>query len=257
MRGGTEMLERLGEPEERNLPFARNRRCLKQRCICDVHGEVTCFFYDGDEPHCPRCQENLRNAQLEREFRFSSHRIEVKRLLDDSGVDQSMQYMSVEGWESISKDDDAAKSKVSKWIPSNRKFLLMLGGIGAGKTWMAIGICNDLCRRKVSARYITLSMLSMLVKATYGRNAVKTTSGLFKEFMKYDVLVLDEFLPKRWDDFLESLVLERDLLGKRTVFVSNMDEEEVSETVGAHVMSRINGSGDVALFLDEDRRNMD
>lgn len=248
------MLERLGVPEERHVPFIRDRKWLRQQCLCDVHGEVTCLFWECDEPHCPQCQESFRNAQVDREMKMNNHKMEVQKMLDHSGVDPQMQNLSVNGWEVISEDDKVAKQKVSRWVPSAKKFLLMMGGIGAGKTWMAIGICNDMCRLKVTAHYTTMSMLSMLVKSTYGTKAVKTTSSLFKEYMKYDVLILDEFVPKRWDDFLESLILERDLLGKRTVIVSNMDEDEIAATVGDHIMSRIKGSGEMAYFLDEDRR---
>ena len=74
------MLERLGVPEERYVPFIRDRKCLRQQCLCDVHGEVTCLFSEGEEPHCPQCQESFRNAQADREMKMYNHKMEVQKM---------------------------------------------------------------------------------------------------------------------------------------------------------------------------------
>src|SRR5690606_22107003 len=72
--------------------------------------------------------------------------------------------------------------------------LLLLGGIGTGKTHLAVGIALKAIEQNAEAILITLSAMIGKVKATWGQRGSdsKTQEEVIDRFACVDLLVIDE-----------------------------------------------------------------
>lgn len=104
--------------------------------------------------------------------------------------------------------------------------LLLVGGNGTGKPHLATAIAVEACRRKLSARFYTVSgLVETLIEARSERALGRTRSSL----KKLDLLILDELgfvpLPPTGADLLFEVVSDRYERGS-IVLTTNLPFEE-------------------------------
>lgn len=112
------------------------------------------------------------------------------------------------------------------------------GACGSGKTWLACALANAAIRLKKRVLYIRFPEL--LEKYHESIRLGKTTGSIVKKYVKYDLMVIDEFL--MFDLTKEDLFFLLELTEKRydktsTIYCSQYSSDDWYEHLGHNVHS--------------------
>lgn len=144
-------------------------------------------------------------------------------------------------------------------------FLFLLCGIrGSGKTQMGIEIMSEKITKSVDltlaspnyliaptfpALYVPAIDFFMDVKATYRKASIKDAKAVIADYLKPEVLVVDEITVRgetKWeDDLFFSMVDRRYSAMKDTILIANLKPAEVAASVGASIASRMQECGGI------------
>ncbi len=123
------------------------------------------------------------------------------------------------------------------------KNLLFHGDTGIGKTHLAVSILKEILKKEYSGLFISLPLLLTMIKNTYSKNdeSGMTVVDIFKKMKSIDLLVIDDMGAEAGSnhDIQKIFELLDSRLGKPTVFTTNLNYEQFSETFGKRNASRI------------------
>jgi DNA replication protein DnaC len=137
--------------------------------------------------------------------------------------------------------------------------MLMLGNVGNGKTHLAIALVYDVIKKfGVKAKIITAYNLIYAINETYSSSNHKTERQVKREFLDYELLVIDEFDLNRGTNSdqlqLFDVINERYEEMLPTVVISNLSYEELEIRAGRRILSRLLDNGFLLKFTGRDRR---
>jgi len=176
-------------------------------------------------------------------------------LLAAAGIPERYRHCTLDGFELWNKDDPtlgAARRAVQEFIdvyPQIDKGLLLMGGVGTGKTHLAVAALTALVRDKgVRGRFADFTSLVLEIQMTF--DVPGGSRNLMRPLVEAELLVLDELgagKTSTWvTDLLYYLVNTRYLEGRVTVFTTNYsdfpkraDEESLTDRVSARIRSRL------------------
>lgn len=129
-----------------------------------------------------------------------------------------------------------------------RENLLFCGGVGLGKTYTACALIFEAIKRDLDAIYITFYQLTMLKFDDY---------HAFKNLANCDFLVIDEYAVNMTDKsstvFYE-IIDQRYARNLSTLISTNLDHNQLKNSMSESVYSRLQGSSYVRVFDGIDRR---
>ena len=134
------------------------------------------------------------------------------------------------------------------------KSMMLLGGVGTGKTHLACAIVQRILLCGGSARYVTAMNAIRSIRETWGKGAEKSERDVVEAFAKLDLLVLDEVGQQQGTD--NELVLLYDIINARydqqrpTIIVSNYGVAKVTDYLGERVIDRLRENGGAAVLFD-------
>jgi DNA replication protein DnaC len=123
----------------------------------------------------------------------------------------------------------------------------MLGGFGAGKTWMACALVRRFCLAARYGRYVDAMDYFIELRATFGQRSGPTESTVEASYMKPELLVLDaleERADSAWNDrMLTRLIDKRYKAELSTILISNEQEAAFRQRIGPVIADRIFDAG--------------
>jgi len=124
--------------------------------------------------------------------------------------------------------------------------MLIVGGVGTGKTHIAIGALNALIKSEIYCRYVTeYELLDTYFRKEYTK---------FDGFKMVTVLVIDEVGKRELVDWqmiqLEELISYRYNEMLPTIFITNRTVSEFKEFVGDRVSDRLRDNKIIRVTLD-------
>lgn len=131
--------------------------------------------------------------------------------------------------------------------------LIFCGGVGAGKTHLAIGICHEVIARRHEAVFASVMGAVRSVKETYAKDSEITERDAIQNLIAPDLLVLDEMGVQFGSD-TEKLVLFEIINGryeamKPTIVISNLAKDALVPFMGERVVDRLReGGGRLVAF---------
>ena len=178
-----------------------------------------------------------------------------RRLLDGAQIPARYRHCSLETFELWNADDPTlakARAAVQEFIdlyPDVDRGLLLMGGVGTGKTHLAVAALRALILDKgVRGRFADFTSLVLEIQMTFGTSI--SSRGILAPLVQAELLVLDELgagKATQWVmDLLYYLVNTRYLEGRTTVFTTNFSdfprtaaEESLESRVSARIRSRL------------------
>lgn len=132
----------------------------------------------------------------------------------------------------------------------DRKGLLFYGGVGTGKTHLAIAIAGRLLERGIGCRFVDHRALLKQIQATFDPANPATEAGVVQPLLDVEVLILDDLGVGRATEWaLETLhyILNDRYSGRlATIITTNLDpgeqagsESSLARAVGERLCSRL------------------
>lgn len=125
--------------------------------------------------------------------------------------------------------------------------LIFCGGVGAGKTHLAIGICHEVIARHHEAVFTSVMGAVRSVKETYSKGSEISERDAIQNLITPDLLVLDEMGVQFGSD-TEKLILFEIINGRYeamrpTIVISNLAKDELVPFMGERVVDRLREGG--------------
>lgn len=165
-------------------------------------------------------------------------------------------------WKLTFANDDMKNAELSKLCRNyakrfsiESKWLMLYGGTGVGKSFMAACIANEIVSRGFTARFTTVSQFE---RKLFGS---KSKYELYAEYTTCDLLVIDDVGAERDSDYMKeilfNLIDERVKNGKPIVITTNLPQNEIvnpSDISLKRLMSRIAEKSILYFCKGNDRR---
>jgi hypothetical protein len=158
---------------------------------------------------------------------------------------------------SLNDFTEARANAIREWLENPTDGLLLTGGPGAGKTYLAAAIFITVVNaRKASIRFKRAAQLFQAIRDSYGQEDV-SEEEILGDYIKPRFLVLDDLGAGSLSDHERRYTLEvidRRLNAERpTVITTNLTLKEISERMDERIASRLSGYT-LLKFTGEDRR---
>jgi DNA replication protein DnaC len=234
---------------------------------CETHGEFRdTMMPNGKWTGCTTCYAEHR--ELERlEAKRQAEEYEREERLRAARVPKRFREATLE---SFVPSCDAAKKALNlatsyaddfDQFKADGTCMIFCGGVGTGKTHLAVGIIKRVLDRNMRARFSSVIDAVRSVKETYGRDSEKTEQEAIDEFLRPALLVLDEVGAQFGTD-AEKLILFQIINGRYekvlpTIVISNLAKDALGEFIGERVIDRLRENGGRLIAFDwaSHRRN--
>lgn len=239
---------------------------------CDRHAldwrnSVPAFLADRMKGRCPECDREALATKEQDEARAKQQAVvgkrasHLRRLIDGAEIPKrfagrSFDNYSVEDGNLAQGEALNRAQKFAKNFPmvvERGASFVFCGKPGSGKTHLACAIGNAVMRNHgAGVLFITVFDAIQRVKETYSDKS-QSERTVMQSFTEPDLLILDEVGVQFGTDYEKVIIT--DLINRRyndmrpTIILSNLDEAELSDYLGARVMDRMfEGGGGVIAF---------
>lgn len=233
-------------------PVITEYRCVEQR-ECEKHGMYDAIFSNGDflrdyEQRCPHCAKEA---------------ILKSKLGGRDGIAKRFQRCSFGSYE-VSNDNQATVKEILEAFARDFEMhfeegtpVLLLGGVGTGKTHLACSIANEIAKRGYNSVFRSVAELIRSIRACWGSGG-KEEAELIEFYKNVDLLIIDEVGVQAGSDnernILFDIINGRYEEMKPTILISNETIDGFTRTVGQRIASRLQQDGIFLPFSWSDYR---
>jgi DNA replication protein DnaC len=222
------------------------------------YGKPGEWYYHPCTPECEKKNERREWELMRRDAR-------VAILRERSGLSKRMKGYTLGNFRpTVSNAAGRARVKVDGYLEDWEenleagKGLYFCGGVGTGKTHLAVAVMNELIRRKrVPSLFVTVPELLDNLRETYnkpGRNLDEWMDAV----QNAEFLVLDDLGSERPTEWVRErifvIVNHRYREALPTVFTSNIGPKDLAEQLGERTASRIIAMCDWIALEGDDYR---
>ena len=207
------------------------------------YGKPGEWYYHPCTPECEKKNEQREWELMRRDARVAS-------LLEKSGLSKRLRRYTFANFKPyVSPEAARAVEKVEEYLAhweenrENGRGLYFCGGIGTGKTHLAVAVMNELIQRKrVPSLFVTVPELLDNLRGAYndpGRDLDEWMAAV----KNADFLVLDDLGSERPTEWVQErifvIVNHRYRGALPTVFTSNIGPKDLAAQLGERTASRI------------------
>lgn len=135
------------------------------------------------------------------------------------------------------------------------KNLLLLGGVGSGKTRYSCALAFIAIKRFLTVRYLVLSDLDRILKSSWNSRTI-TEKDIIKDFIDCDLLIVDEVGRSSYSEEFFRIIDGRSNEDKPSILIGNTTTEKFKESFGAAISSRLRANLEVIIFKCGDQRGL-
>ena len=233
---------------------------------CEKHGdhkaEYTKMYNDKYfvQEFCFKCvKESEAKQQLEDERIRVADDIERDKTRKESlrvnaGVSKRNLYKTFDDYICTNEGQTKAKNDCARYVENfpNDKSLIMVGGVGTGKTLLASAMIESLVD-KHKCKIVKLIEIVRELKATWSRDSETSEEKIIDWYTKLDLLIIDEVGSQFGSDteklFIFEIIDGRYQNMKPTIIISNLDINGVKDAIGERCVDRLReGGGSMIAF---------
>jgi len=222
------------------------------------YGKPGEWYYHPCTPECEKKNERREWELMRRDAR-------VATLRERSGLSKRMKGYTLGNFRpTVSNAAGRARVKVDGYLEDweeNReagKGLYFCGGVGTGKTHLAVAVMNELIRRKrIPSLFVTVPELLDNLRETYNKPG-RNLDEWMDVVQNAEFLVLDDLGSERTTEWVRErifvIVNHRYREALPTVFTSNIGPKDLAEQLGERTASRIIAMCDWIALEGDDYR---
>ena len=246
--------KKLGDKEQTGL----------DEFICDIHGKEFVGYGEGYKTCCIKCEEKVKHIEACMRVISEAHSSlclpkRLKKCTFDSYIPENNEAIKI-----LKKCENFCNSADDKKSGG----LILIGGVGTGKTHLAAAICQDFCNQAITSCYTTVSRIVRSIKDSWNKKISKddwgatveneTEEDIIREHATCGLLVIDE-IGSQYGSDTERIVIS-EIINDRynrmlpTIIIGNVTFSEVQEAIGKRAVDRICDNGQVLIFNWESHR---
>ncbi len=207
------------------------------------YGKPGEWYYHPCTPECEKKNEQREWELMRRDARVGS-------LVEKSGLSKRLKSYTFSNFKPyVSPEAARAVERVEEYLGSweeNRedgKGLYLCGGVGTGKTHLAVAVLNEVVRKKrVPSLFVTVPELLDNLREAYNKPG-RDLDEWMDAVQNADFLVLDDLGSERVTEWVRErifvIVNHRYREQLPTVFTSNVGPKDLAEQLGERTASRI------------------
>ena len=211
--------------------------------------------------HCMTCvSEKDAEKKLEDETKQKDLDIyNAKRKRENNrigaGISKRNLYKTFDDYICTTEGQTKAKNDCVRFTESfpSDKSMIMVGGVGTGKTLLASAILDSLVDDN-QCEIIKVIELIRSLKATWSKDSTETEESIIKYYIGLDLLILDEVGSQFGSDteklFIFDIIDGRYQDMKQTILISNLDIDGIKEVIGERCVDRLREGGGSMIAFD-------
>lgn len=225
---------------------------------CPKHGEFE-TWKKGDEPlQCPKCKQEEEHARQVEQDRLEYQRIKQAQ----AHIPTRYREKRFTNYQAVTEEQKNALAECQNFARNfaqhKHRSLVLVGGVGTGKTHLACSILNELILESpLNGLFVTVSETSRRIKNTWIRfntsDYQETESDVIEQLIKPDLLVIDEVGLQQSDfekNWLFDVLNQRYNANKGTVIISNLKGKDLVEYLGERAIDRLKEDGGKSLLMN-------
>lgn len=229
---------------------------------CKTHGEFIGKFYEISEGGkgyggaCQKCLKLAKEKEQEENDKVEKGRAEARKIRarESSGISKRNMHKTFDDYICTTEMQTKAKNDCMRYVENfpTDKSLIMVGGVGTGKTLLASAMLDSLVD-KHRCRMIKVIDLIRHLKDTWKKDSESSEQEIIEYFVGLDLLILDEVGSQFGSDteklFIFDVIDGRYQDMKPTILISNLDIEGVKDCIGERCVDRLReGGGSMIAF---------
>lgn len=223
---------------------------------CEEHGlDFKELKYDYFR--CPACDLNAMNEERDKK----AHAMKLNAAAKALDLPARLKGQTFDNYVTETKEQKQNKAMCMDFAECWKESggVIMVGGVGTGKTHLAVAICQTLRDQAVVCHLTSVNKIVRRVRSSWSKKATDmwgtplTEEQIIKEYVTYDLLVIDE-IGSQYGSESERIIIN-EIINDRyesmvpTIIIGNVSIEEAKQILGDRVVDRIKSNG-YALFFD-------
>ncbi len=232
---------------------------------CEIHNtKYTEISFDVFR--CAECEDERREKRRDLERHAESMEKANRTLV----LPKKLQAYSFENYK-INKDSAKILKDCREYVESwpDVGGILMLGGVGTGKTHLAVSICKELRDKAICCKLTTVNRIIRDVRSCWGGKRTENGWGvttviteeiIIERYVNHGLLVIDEIGSQYGSEseriIINEIINDRYEMDAPTVIIGNVSMKEANKILGTRVIDRIKDNGNVMFFEWESHRRL-
>jgi DNA replication protein DnaC len=228
----------------------------------------------GSDDYCEKhnCHKELRGYQwMCDECKKDSDKIyAIKNAHEKLNLPERLKDHTFENYKPVNDESKKALSLCKAFSENYKHFggLVLLGGVGTGKTHLSVSICKAVCDKGQSAIMTTVSRIIRDVRRSWGSKKatdewgrVVSEEDIMRNYSQNcNLLVVDEIGSQYGSDSEKVIISEiiNDRYNNKlpTIIIGNVTISEAEDYLGVRVVDRIKDNGSIIVFDWESHRKL-
>jgi len=224
---------------------------------CEKHGEYraenTIIFGHEFKTQCPKCiQEKLDEDESER---LGIEKKQNEERLESMGIRKRFYYSTFDTYRAETKDQEIALTvcrdfaERKKEVSETGENLFLVGMPGTGKNHLACSIVREFGNGSI---IVKASDMIRNIRESYRKDSIDTEQYLIEKYASYRLLAINEIGVQFGTEAEKNIIFEViDLRYENmlpTIFISNLNLQEIKNYIGDRVIDRMMENGKVVIF---------
>ena len=178
-----------------------------------------------------------------------------KNVRVNAGISKRNLYKTFDDYVCENEGQQKAKADCVKYVenfPSD-KSMIMVGGVGTGKTLLASAMLDALVDNHKCGIIKTIDLVRKL-KSTWHKDSNETEEEILKLYISVDLLIIDEVGSQFGSDteklFIFDIIDGRYQDMKPTILISNLDINGIKDAIGERCVDRLREGGGSMIAFD-------